>query len=114
MGEDADVLSPVRAPGPRISGLRSAALDELEPEPALHAQMTAGDVVVERRGHLHDPVVLHMQLEVAADAAVRADRRGYRLPGLIPVAGLPQLVLAGRHERSGGAYPDAVAAVHAR
>src|SRR5262249_41260492 len=69
--------------------------------------------MIERRGHLHDAVVLHVQFEVAADPAVGADGRGDGLLRLVPVAGLPHLVLAGEHERAGGADPDAVAAVHA-
>src|SRR5450759_2390748 len=54
-----------------------------------------------------------MQFEVAADTAIGADGGGDGLLRLVPVAGLPQVVLAGEHERAGGADPDAVAAVHA-
>src|SRR5689334_11356982 len=75
--------------------------------------MTAADVVVEGRGHLDDPVVLHVQFEVAADAAVGADRGGDGLLGLIPGPGLAHVVLALEHQRAGRADPDAVAAVHA-
>src|SRR5260370_32684029 len=55
-----------------------------------------------------------MQLEHAADAAVRAHRLGHRLPPLVPGAGLPHVVLALEHERPGRAHPDAVPAVDAR
>src|SRR5690242_9892596 len=62
------------------SAFTGPALDELEAEPSLHAQVTAADVMVQGGGHLHDPVVLHMQVEVAAHAAVGADGGGDRLP----------------------------------
>src|SRR6266849_1416354 len=55
-----------------------------------------------------------MQLEHAADAAVRANRLGHRLPRLVPCARLPHVVLALEHERPGRADPDAVPAVDAR
>src|SRR5260370_24646580 len=55
-----------------------------------------------------------MQLEHAADAAVRANRLGHRLPLLVPGAGLPHVVLALEHQSPGRAHPDAVPAVHAR
>ena len=42
----------------------------------------------ERRGDLHDRVVLHVQLELAADAAVGADRLGDGLLRLVPGARL--------------------------
>src|SRR5215813_11305726 len=96
-----------------LPGLPGPALDELEAEAPLDAQVTVADVMVERRGHLHDPVVLHVQFEVAADAAVGADGGGDRLPGLVPGAVLPHVVLALEHQRAGRAHPDAVAAVDA-
>src|SRR5262249_49436785 len=95
------------------SGFAGPALDELEPEPALHAQVAVTDVVVERGGHLHDAVVLHVKLEVAADAAVGTDGGGDGLLGLVPGAGLPHIVFALKHQRAGGAHADAVAAVDA-
>src|SRR5262249_5002146 len=93
------------------SGLPGPALDELEAEPALHAQVAVADVVVERRGHLHDPVVLYVQVQVAADAAVGADGGGDRLSRLVPGAVLPHVVLALEHQRPGRANADGVAAV---
>ena len=48
-----------------------------------------GDGVVLRARHLHDPVVLRVQREVAAHAAVGADRVGGRLARLVPVARRP-------------------------
>ena len=38
------------------SGLSGPLLDELEAEPSVHAQATVADVMVERGGHLDDPV----------------------------------------------------------
>src|SRR5690242_8597096 len=96
-----------------FSAFPGPALDELKAEPSLHAQVAAADVMVQGGGHLHDPVVLYVQVEVAAHAAVGADRGGDRLPRLVPGTGLPHVVLAGEHQRAGGAYPDAVAAVDA-
>ena len=65
-------------------------------------------------GHLDDRVVLHVQLEVAADAAVGADGRRHRLVVLVPVARRAQLVLgAGTSARPVGQTRDAVAAVDA-
>jgi hypothetical protein len=54
-----------------------------------------------------------VQLEHAADAAVRAYRLGYLLPVLVSCAGLSHVVLALEHERSGRTHPDAVPAVNA-
>src|SRR5690606_34746718 len=48
-----------------------ALLDVFVAEPALDAQVPPGHRVVVGGGHLDDPVVLHVQLEVAADPAVR-------------------------------------------
>src|SRR5437764_10218936 len=100
-----------------ISAVSSAfpgpALDELKAEPSLHAQVTVADVIVQGGGHLHDPVVLHVQVEVAAYAAVGADGGGDRLPRLVPGAGLPHVVLALEHQRPSRAHPDAVTAVDA-
>src|SRR5262249_41836653 len=90
-----------------------AALHVLEAETALDAQVPARRVVVVGGGDLHDLVVLHVQGEVAADAAVRTDRVDLRLARLIPLAGLTEVVLALEHERAGRADGDAVPAVDA-
>src|SRR5690606_20080923 len=89
-------------------------LDEAPAEPALDAEVAAGDGVVERRGDAHDPAVLHVQVQGAPDAAVRADGAGDLLARLVPLARDAQLVLGPEHERAGGAHRDAVAAVDAR
>ncbi len=89
-------------------------LDELEPEAALDAEVAARDRVVERRGDLDDLVVLLVQLEVAPDAAVRADGGRLGLLALVPAAVLAAVVLALEHQRAGRADGDAVAAVDAR
>src|SRR5690348_8410368 len=91
-----------------------AALDVLEAEAALDAEVAAGDVVVERGCHLDDLVVLHVQRQVEADAEVGADRVGLRLLRLVPRAGVAVVALALEHERAGRADGDAVAAVDAR
>src|SRR5438552_5579429 len=88
-------------------------LHELVAEPSLHTKMAGGDAVVERRRDLDDRVVLHVQLEHAAHAAVRTHRLGHRLPALIPRAGLSHVVLALEHQRAGGTDADAVAAIDA-
>src|SRR4029079_1425588 len=90
-----------------------AALEELEPEPTLDAEVTVRDGVIGRRHHLDDRVVLHVHLEVAADPAVRTDRVGYGLGRLVPGPGLTHVVLALEQQRAGRADADAVAAVHA-
>src|SRR5262245_18879450 len=94
-------------------GILRAVLDELPPEAALDAQMAARHVVVEGRGHAHDGVVLHAELERAADAAVGADCIGHGLLRLVPAAGLPEVMLGLEHEGARRADADAVAAVDA-
>src|SRR6266508_1981847 len=49
-------------------------------ESPLHAQVTRGDAVVEGRCHLHDRVVLDVQLEHAPHPAVRTHSLRDRLP----------------------------------
>src|SRR5712691_9118849 len=88
-------------------------LHELVAEASLDAQVSRGDAVVERRRDLDYRVVLHVQLEHAADAAVGAHRLGDRLLALVPGAGLAHVVLALEHQRAGRADADAVAAVDA-
>src|SRR4029077_19486583 len=63
---------------------------------------------------LHDRIVLHVQVEIAAHAAIRADGLRDRLLFGLPLSRLAQLVLAAEHERAGRADGDAVAAIHAR
>ena len=60
-------------------GTRRALVDELEAEAALDAEVALGHRRVERRGHLDDPLVLDVQVDRAAHAAVRADRVGHGL-----------------------------------
>src|SRR4051794_40294674 len=54
-----------------------------------------------------------MEVQGATDAAVRADRLGRRLGGLIPGPGLAHLELRAEHQRTRRTDPDAVAAVDA-
>src|SRR5690348_4225505 len=96
------------------TSFRALRLDVLEAEAALDAEVPARDVVVAGRGDLDDLVVLDVQGEGAAHAAVRADRVGGRLARLVPVPGFAQRVLGGEHQRARRADRDAVAAVHAR
>src|SRR5471032_319360 len=93
--------------------LRFSALHVLVAESTLHAEVAAGDAVIERRGDLNDLVVLHVQFEAAADPAVGADRFGHRLRGRVPGSGGAHVVLALEHECAGGTHRDAVAAVDA-
>src|SRR5678816_1957744 len=101
-----------------VGGLRLApgvaVLHELPAEAALHAQVAVRHVVIEGRGDADDRVVLHAELEGAADAAVRADRVGDGLARLVPLARAAEVELALEHERARGADADAVAAVDAR
>src|SRR5665647_1980900 len=92
----------------------SSVLDVLVAEASLDAEVAARDVVVVGRADLDDLVVLDVQRQVAADAAVRADRVDLRLARLVPRAVPAHLELADRHQRAGGADGDAVAAVDAR
>src|SRR5215212_128682 len=92
-------------------GTRAAALDEREAEAALHAEVSVGHRRVERRRHLDDLVVLDVQLEGAADTAVRADRLGHRLGALVPGPRGAHVVLALEHQCAGRADADAVSAV---
>ena len=62
-----------------------------EAEATLDAEVAERDVVVGHARHLDDPVVLHVELERAADAAVRADRLGHLLVLALP--GRAKLVL---------------------
>src|SRR2546425_10002379 len=84
-------------------------LDVLEAEPALDAQMPARDVVVRGRGDLHDRVVLDVQLQLAADPAVRTDRVRDGLSFLVPRAGGAHIVFAREHQRARRTDADTVA-----
>ena len=75
----------VSTDAPRRGGRSVAAMRLLLPPPRplhvlvaeapLDAEVAARHVVVVGARDLHDRIVLHVQLEIAADAAVRADRR---------------------------------------
>src|SRR5579872_3580388 len=101
------------APASRGSGRASPVLHELEAEPTLDAQVPLSDIVILGRRDVHDLALLHVELEVAADAAVRAHRAHDLLVVPVPRTGLAPVVLGLRHQRSGRADGDAVAAVHA-
>src|SRR5687767_6954752 len=73
--------------GPRAAASGIVFLARLhvgEAEAALDAQVPARHGMVGRARHLHDLVVLHVQLELAADPAVGADRVRDRLLLLVP------------------------------
>src|SRR5512145_513765 len=109
-------LPRMRAPGrstPASGVAVGRRLDEREAEAALDAEVPAGHRDVGRRGHLHDPIVLHVEREGAAHAAVGADRIGRSLLRLVPRAGRTHVVLALEHESAGRADADAVAAIDA-
>ena len=69
--------------------------------------------MVEGGGHLHDAVVLDVEVEVAADATEGADRGRDRLGVLVPRAVAAHLVFGGEDQCSRRADADAVAAVDA-
>ena len=69
-------------------GLQVAAVHELETEPSLDAQVAVRDLDIQGRGDLHDPVILNVERERAAHAAIGTDRVGLGLPRLVPLAGL--------------------------
>src|SRR5947199_446487 len=69
----------------------------LPPEATLDAQVAVGDIVVERRGDLDDLLVLDVDGEGAADAAVGAEGVGGGLGGLVPGACLSHVELALEH-----------------
>src|SRR5947209_5996438 len=101
-------LSAECEPGNWLRRIDGAILHELPAEPPLHAQVSARDLVIHRRRDAHDVIVLHAELQRAADAAVRADRVGDGLLRLVPHRGLTQVVLRLEHERAGGTDADAV------
>src|SRR5688572_27608957 len=61
-----------------------SALHVGEPEPPLDAEVAARDRVILGRRHLHDLVVLDVDLELTTHSAVRADRVGDGLRVLVP------------------------------
>src|SRR5919204_2930934 len=73
---------------------RAAAVHELVAEAALHTEEAARDGMVARRGDLDDAVVLHVQPQLAADAAVRTDGVDLLLLGRIPAPLLPHHVFS--------------------
>ena len=106
------LLTPTRVARRLSAG--AAVLDELEAEAALDAEVAVGHRRVERRIDLHDRVVLDVEIERAADAAIRADRLGHRLGALVPGPGGAHVELGLEHQRARRADADAVAAVDAR
>src|SRR4051812_21831539 len=110
----ASSLNAGRAPPSGSGGIAVAHLHVLEAEAALDAQVAARHVVVVGARDLDGAVVLHVQVEVAAHAAVGADRARDVLLVLAPHPLRAQLVLGAEHQRAGRADGDAVAAVDAR
>ncbi len=86
----------------------------LKPKPTLDAQVAVGHRVIAWRSDLDDLVVLNVQRERAANAAIRADRVGLRLLLFFPCASLAHVVLTRKHECTSGADLNAVAAIDAR
>ena len=80
-----EVESRPRSDDGRPSAPRPLSVHVREAEATLDAEVAERDVVVGRARHLDDPVVLHVELERAADAAVRADRLGHHLLVLTPL-----------------------------
>ena len=90
---DVDAQGHLRRQDRARSG-RRARLDEPPAEAALDAEIAQRDVVVERRRGLHDLRHPARGAQRAADAAVRADRVGRRLPRLVPLAAHAQVEFA--------------------
>ena len=86
----------------------------LKPKPALDAQVALSYRVIAWRCDLDDLVVLNMQGERTSNAAVWADGVSLCLFFFFPGAGLTHIVLTRKHECSGGADLNAVAAIDAR
>ena len=86
----------------------------LKTETTLDTQVAVGHRVIAWRSDFDDLVVLYVQRERAANTAVWADRVGLRLLLFLPCAGLAHVVLTRKHECSGGADLNAVAAIDAR
>src|SRR5690349_21846738 len=83
------IVTPLGLAAHQISARsRSAGVHELPAEAALDAEVAASDVVVHRGRGFDDSVVLDVQLQVAAYAAVGADGLGNGLAALVPGAGL--------------------------
>src|SRR4051812_45244037 len=102
-------------PAHGLGGNRLAAvLHEAPPEAPLDEEIALRDRVLERRQGLHDLLILHVQPERATDAAVGTDgvRRG--LPRFVVRAARSHVELALRHEGTGRAHRDAIAAIDAR
>src|SRR5262249_40023894 len=74
--------------------------------------MAVADIVIERGGHLHNLIVLHVERQRAPHSAVGADRVGGGLLLLVPLPGPPPLVLAAEHESASGTDADTIAAIH--
>ena len=86
----------------------------LKTETTLDAQVAVGYRVIAWRSDLDDLVVLNVQRERAANAAVWADGVGLRLLLFFPCASLAHVVLTRKHECASGADLNAVAAIDAR
>jgi FdhD protein len=113
--ERIDLRDSAASADPRLGvAARSPVLDELEAEAALDAEVAVGHRRVRSASDLHDLVVLDVQRQRAADAAVRADRVGHRSGLPRPTSRRPHVVLRLEHQRAGRADADAVAAVDAR
>ena len=86
----------------------------LPAEPALDTEMSVCDRMVGRRRHLHDAVVLGVQLQVATHAAEPTHSGGYLLCALVPGPLLAHVVFGLEHQGAGRTHADAVPAVDAR
>ena len=85
----------------------------LKPKPAFDAQVALSYRVIAWRCDLDDLVVLHVQSESTSNTAVWADCVSLRLLFFFPCVGLAHVVLTRKHECSGGADLNAVAAIDA-
>ena len=88
-------------------------LYRFKPEPPLDAQVAVGDFLIGRRRHFDNGVVLHMEGQRAAHAAVATYGIGFALFVFIPCPFLAHGVLRVEHQRASWTNRDTVATVHA-
>ncbi len=89
-------------------------LHELPAEAPLDAQVSLRHRVVDRRTDFHNLAILCVYRHSATHPAIRTNGFRARLARFVPRSRGTHLVFDFAHERAGGAYADAVPAIHAR
>ena len=88
-----------------------ADLNELPTESAFDAEIAVGHAVLSGGIDFDDLLVLNPQRQSAAHSAVWADGIRGGLARFVPGARLAHVVFAHKHQRTGGAYPNAISAI---